>query len=82
MNRAFAQLETAGEDEVVRLFDLVGKSKRAQQLAIDRLWRRMQNMRKDAKLKPLKRVKLGPRLRYVYSRQVLDDWFRILEDSD
>lgn len=82
MRNTSTTIDTVGEDEVARFFELSGKSRRAQQLAIDRLWRRMQNIRMDRKLPPLTRVKLGPRLRYVYKQAALEEWFRMLADSE
>ena len=43
----------------------------AQRRALDRLWRLAQNVRKDRKQLPLKRIKVG--VRYLYAPATVDD---------
>ena len=65
------------EDEVIRRLKLDNRpNKYAQRRALDRLWRVAQNVRKDRKQPPLKRVKVG--VRYLYESEMVDEFIETL----
>ena len=65
------------EDEVIRRLRLDNRpNKYAERRALDRLWRLAQNVRKDLKQPPLKRVKVG--VRYLYDSATLDEFVEAL----
>ncbi len=65
------------EDEVIRRLKLEDRPNiYARRRALDRLWRAAQNVRKDFKRPPLRRVKVG--VRYLYEPKVLDEFITAL----
>ena len=60
------------EDEVISRLRLGDRpNKYAQRRALDRLWKTAQNVRKDLKKPPLRRVKVGAR--YLYEPSIVDE---------
>lgn len=65
------------ENEVIRRLKLHRRpSLYAQRRALDRLWKAAQDVRKDLKKPPLKRVKVG--VRYLYSPLMLEEFVEAL----
>lgn len=65
------------EDEVIRRLKLESRPNvYAQRRALDRLWQAAQLARKDMKLSPLKRIKVGSR--YLYEPEVFEDFLEAL----
>ena len=65
------------ENEVIRRLQLQDRPNRyAQRKALDRLWWSAQLVRKDLKMPPLKRIKVGAR--YLYDPRVFEDFLAAL----